>query len=284
MPDTALVRRPSLVDGAEEALRDWLTPGRHKTGDRLPPEHDLAAMLGVSRGTLRTALQRLEQTGEIVRRQGSGTFVGRVAARTALDEGLEKLESYTSLARRRGIRLSVRDLRIEDRPIGADVGHSFALAPTARATTFSRVLVADGEAAAVMLDVVRPGIPLPTEARLRRALEHGDMMLDVLLAQDVSIAYSSTSVMSRLITPRSAEGRALGVTRTTAALELEEVVHLTSGEAVQHSRDLFAPGGLDLHVIRWLDVAAPARLSGRRRPGESVATHDAAIARLGVRA
>ena len=45
-------------------------------------------MLGVSRGTLRTALQRLEHTGEIVRRQGSGTFVGRVATPTAFVEGL----------------------------------------------------------------------------------------------------------------------------------------------------------------------------------------------------
>src|SRR4051812_11985677 len=55
-------KRPSLVDSAEQALRDWLAPGRHRTGDRLPPEHELGAMLGVSRGTLRTALQRLESS------------------------------------------------------------------------------------------------------------------------------------------------------------------------------------------------------------------------------
>src|SRR5215218_10972148 len=96
--------RPSLVDGAELALRNWLAPGRHREGDRLPPEHDLASMLGVSRGTLRTALRRLEETGEIVRRQGSGTFVGQTTSWT-LDEGLEKLVSYNELARRRGVAL-----------------------------------------------------------------------------------------------------------------------------------------------------------------------------------
>src|SRR4051795_172560 len=90
--------RRSLVDSAEEALRNWLAPGRHRSGDRLPPEHDLASMLGVSRGTLRTALQRLEETGEIVRRQGGGTFVGRVATPTAFVEGLGRPGAYPTLA------------------------------------------------------------------------------------------------------------------------------------------------------------------------------------------
>ena len=89
--------KPSLVDIAEEALRTWLATGRHRPGERLPPEQELSAQLGISRGTLRTALQRLEDTGEIVRRQGSGTYVGR-AASTSLDEGLEKLVSNSELA------------------------------------------------------------------------------------------------------------------------------------------------------------------------------------------
>ena len=66
-------QRSSLVDDTEIALRGWLATGTHRPGDRLPPELELAAMLGVSRGTLRTALERLEDTGEITRRQGSGT-------------------------------------------------------------------------------------------------------------------------------------------------------------------------------------------------------------------
>ena len=65
--------KPSLVDIAEESLRTWLATGRHRPGERLPPEQELSGKLGISRGTLRTALQRLEESGEIVRRQGSGT-------------------------------------------------------------------------------------------------------------------------------------------------------------------------------------------------------------------
>ena len=79
--------RTSLVDDTELALRAWLATGAHRAGDRLPPELELAAMLGVSRGTLRTALDRLEDTGEITRRQGSGTYVGKACARPRSTRG-----------------------------------------------------------------------------------------------------------------------------------------------------------------------------------------------------
>jgi DNA-binding GntR family transcriptional regulator len=88
--------RLSLVDIAEDALRRWLATGRHRVGERLPPEQELSGQLGISRGTLRTALGRLEKSGEIVRRQGSGTYVGHAASVAGrLDEGLEKLVSYS---------------------------------------------------------------------------------------------------------------------------------------------------------------------------------------------
>ena len=79
--------RTSLVDVAEEALRRWLATGRHRVGERLPPEQELSGQLGISRGTLRTALGRLERSGEIVRRQGSGTYVGEAAAAAGRLEG-----------------------------------------------------------------------------------------------------------------------------------------------------------------------------------------------------
>ena len=42
--------KPSLVDIAEEALRTWLATGRHRPGERLPPEQELSGKLGISRG------------------------------------------------------------------------------------------------------------------------------------------------------------------------------------------------------------------------------------------
>ncbi|MGZ4303847.1 MAG: GntR family transcriptional regulator, partial [Solirubrobacteraceae bacterium] len=181
---------PSLVDSAEQALHNWLAAGRYRQGDRLPPEHEVAAMLGVSRGTLRSALQRLEDSGEIVRRQGSGTFVGRVSVPTALDERLERLEPYSSLAARRGLTLSSVDLRIERRPVGVEVGEALGLAPIAAAMTVSRTLVANDAPVAVMFDVVHPSVALPPDDELVESLEDGQMVLDVLIGLGVPVTFA----------------------------------------------------------------------------------------------
>jgi GntR family transcriptional regulator len=251
------------VDVAEQALRDWLVPGRHRPGDRLPPEHDLAAMLGVSRGTLRVALERLERTGEIVRRQGSGTFVGRVAELPAFSEGLEVLESYTSLAARQGLKLSTRDLVIEERPVEADPAAALGLEPGTPVVAIERILLADGAPAAHMCDLVHPDIVLPSRDRIVRAVEKGTMVLDVLIAAKVPIAFARTTVRPRLLTARAATGRALEVSGTTAALELIETMHVTSGEAMQYATDVFAPGSVDLHVMRGLQGEQPEQVSTR---------------------
>ena len=167
--------RPSLVDDTELALRAWLATGSHRTGDRLPPELELAAMLGVSRGTLRTALDRLEDAGEITRRQGSGTYVGKAVRPTAFHEGLEVLRPYSELAARRGVALTVRDLEVAERRLGGKVAEAFGLEPGALAWTVTRTILADGEPVAAMRDVVRPGIPLPPAQSLRAAIEAGSM-------------------------------------------------------------------------------------------------------------
>jgi GntR family transcriptional regulator len=256
--------RPSLVDGAERALRNWLAPGRYRQGDRLPPEHEVAAMLGVSRGTLRSALQRLEESGEIVRRQGSGTFVGRMAVPTAFGERLERLEPYSSVAHRRGLKLTSKDLKIEHRPVGGEAAEALGLEPDTKATTVSRTLVAGGAPVAVMFDVVHPAIELGNEARLQSQLEDGQMVLDVLIAKGVPVTFARTRVIPALLTPRERAGKMLGIRRTTAGIELEELIFAGRDDRVAYSRDLFAPGGIEVMVMRSLDSPTPARVVGKR--------------------
>ena len=252
--------RSALVDDTEDALRAWLATGPRRPGDRLPPELELAAMLGVSRGTLRTALDRLEEAGEITRRQGSGTYVGRPVRPTAFHEGLEVLRPYSELAERRGVALHVRDLEIAERRLGAETAAVFDLDTEAVALTVTRTILADGEPVAVMRDVLRPDLELPPRADLARSIEAGAMVLDALLAHGVPVAFAVTRVRPRMVTGRERLGRALGVQGGTAVLELDEVMHLASGMAVQHSTDVFAPDGIDLQVRRDLAVALPAPL------------------------
>ena len=214
-------------------------------------------MLGISRGTLRTALQRLEDTGEIVRRQGSGTFVGRVAVPSQLGERLERLEPYSSLAKRRGVSLAATRLRIEERAVGPEVGELLELDAGTHVPTIFRVLLASGSPAAVMFDVVHPDVGLPSTSRLERSLERGRMVLDVLIDLGVPVAFARTRVMPCLLTPREQVGKALQIRRTTAALELEEVIYAGAGDPVAYSRDLFVPDALDVQVMRSLDATKP---------------------------
>ncbi len=251
------------MDGAERALRNWLAPGRYRQGDRLPPEHEVAAMLGVSRGTLRSALQRLEDSGEIVRRQGSGTFVGRMAVPTAFGERLERLEPYSSVAARRGLQLSAVDVRIEHRAVGAEVCEALGLEPSEPCTSVWRTLVAGGAPVAVMYDVVHPSIALPELESLRADVEQGRMVLDVLIDIGIPVTYARTRVMPAVLTARERAGKLLGITGTTAGLELEELIFAGRDERVAYSRDLFAPGGIEVMVMRSLDSPRPARVSGK---------------------
>lgn len=67
--------QPRYAQIAETLKRD-IAAGRLGTGDRLMPEREMAAQLGVAVGTLRKALAELEMQGLVERRQGSGNYVG----------------------------------------------------------------------------------------------------------------------------------------------------------------------------------------------------------------
>ncbi|MGI9035833.1 MAG: FadR/GntR family transcriptional regulator [Pyrinomonadaceae bacterium] len=67
------------------SLREMIHRGELKSGDRLPPERDLAKQLGVSRPTLRAGIRSLAAVGVLKSRQGAGTFVVEADASPALD-------------------------------------------------------------------------------------------------------------------------------------------------------------------------------------------------------
>lgn len=59
----------------ERLLRESLLSGSYPEGSRLPSEPEMAAMFGVSRMTVRQAVQRLVDEGRLNRGRGRGTFV-----------------------------------------------------------------------------------------------------------------------------------------------------------------------------------------------------------------
>lgn len=69
---------PTAVEQAYDALMAFVNAA--PVGSRLPPERTLAVRLGVSRSTLRTAVDRLERLGFLKVRHGAGTIIQEPSA------------------------------------------------------------------------------------------------------------------------------------------------------------------------------------------------------------
>jgi GntR family transcriptional regulator len=83
------------------------------------------------------------------------------------------------------------------------------------------------------------------------------MVLDLLTALGIPVAFSNTSIDTSLVGPGDPVAAELGVTEPTAVLSLEEIFRRTTGDVTHHSRDVFAPGGIDLRVVRWVEAQRP---------------------------
>jgi GntR family transcriptional repressor for pyruvate dehydrogenase complex len=67
--------RMRVTDDAITSIRHMILTGELAPGDRLPPESDLAANLGLSRTSLREAVRALTVLGVIDTRQGDGSYI-----------------------------------------------------------------------------------------------------------------------------------------------------------------------------------------------------------------
>ncbi|RIK78994.1 MAG: GntR family transcriptional regulator [Planctomycetota bacterium] len=97
---------------AEHELRKLIGAARYRHGELLPDELTLAATLGVSRGTVRTAILRLVSEGLIERRPGVGT---RVAPKTA-ESSVAAWRSLTREMAAKGIKVETYALKTQKRP------------------------------------------------------------------------------------------------------------------------------------------------------------------------
>jgi GntR family transcriptional regulator len=86
-----------LYQQLQRALRGAIENGIIGPDDALPPERDLAETLGVSRITVRKAIDELVDDGLLIRKQGSGTFVSN-----RVEKNFAKLTSFSEDMRARG--------------------------------------------------------------------------------------------------------------------------------------------------------------------------------------
>ena len=89
-----------LYELIERNLRDLILGNQLQPGDTVPPEWELAEMYGVSRLTVRRALDDLVRQDWLNRRQGVGTFVARPAITTITPSQLSFTQEMLAIGRR----------------------------------------------------------------------------------------------------------------------------------------------------------------------------------------
>lgn len=136
----AVMASTGAVHGVYEGLVQELQRGRYPAGSRLPGERELSTLLGVSRATLRSALTALEADGLVQRSAQRGWFVPR----TVIGEPPSTLQSFTEMARARGLRPTSRVLVQEVRPAGFEEAEQLRVAPAAPVLQLDRLRGMDG--------------------------------------------------------------------------------------------------------------------------------------------
>ena len=91
------VQVPRISDAVASTLERRILEGSLKPGDRLPAERELALELGVSRPSLREAIQKLASKGMLQSRQGGGTYVTAALEKSFFDPWQEMMGSYPNL-------------------------------------------------------------------------------------------------------------------------------------------------------------------------------------------
>jgi len=102
---------------AEEALRRLMADAEYVEGGLLPDELTLANRLGVSRGTVRTAILRLVAEGSLERRAGVGTRIVKRSTESAIGAW----RSFTREMQRQGINVRMFRLQLRSVPANAEV-------------------------------------------------------------------------------------------------------------------------------------------------------------------
>jgi GntR family transcriptional regulator len=221
----------------QRRIADAIAQGRLTAGDSLPPEREMAAMTGLSRVTVRKAVEGLVDAGQLVQRRGSGTFVAVRVER--LEQALSLLTSFTEDMARRGRTVdSVWLSRAVHAPAPEET-MALGLAAGDRVARFERVRRSDG----VPLAIERASVPvsvLPDPAAVETSL-YAEMeargMRPVRAVQRIAAANLGAK-----------DAELLGVPTGAAGLRIERIGYLASGRVVEFTRSLYRGDAYDFAV------------------------------------
>jgi GntR family transcriptional regulator len=214
-----------------------------KPGTFLPSEPALAKQLGVSRATLREAIRTFEERGQLIRRQGIGTYVSHLPP--VIDTGLEVLESVATLASRIDLDIEMVGLDVQERQPTEIEKERFGIAGSEAVMEVSRVLVTSDRPVSYLIDILPQGI-LP--AKTFKDNFKGSV-LDIFLQRgELSLGHSRTNITA--ISAPANIARQLQISRKEVLLVLEAWLYTDEGKVIDHSFTYSLPGVFKFHVVR----------------------------------
>jgi len=212
-------------------VRDTLLElvGGLDVGAAIPPERRLAAQLGVSRPTLRAAIEELVREGLLLRRHGSGTYVAEPKIALPLT-----MTSFSEDMRQRGMRPGSHILSFEEQSAGAKLGARLRVSPADPVWAIRRLRLADDETMAIeFLHVpqrIAPGLT-------QRDLE-GQSFYDLLARRYGTVVVSGTQTIEPTVT-NDEEAEVLGVPVHAPAFLFERTSTSERGEVVEFVRSIY---------------------------------------------
>lgn len=122
-------------------LRENLVHGSYKVNEQLPSESQLGDRFGVSRITIRRALQTLESEGLIYRRQGLGSFVKDYR----LQQNLTRLTDFFEDMGKVGLKGNSKVLYQKAEEASQDIAEELGLPQKSEVIRLDRLRYGDGE-------------------------------------------------------------------------------------------------------------------------------------------
>ena len=222
---------------AAAALRDRLlaeiAAGTPPPGERLGAERELAVRLGVSRSTLRAALDALETAGAVhrVRGRSGGIFVSQ----RRVERDLTSLTGLPAYLRRQGFQSGARVLSTATIEADADTAAALGLGDGELVLEIVRVRLADEQPGLAGACPASPADQLPGPARPLAG------RLDLRAAGGGVRAAPPGEAEERIevVGATAAEARVLEVRPGAPLVSIVRTAWSADGRPFEHSRDLF---------------------------------------------
>jgi GntR family transcriptional regulator len=209
-------------------LERAISGGALKPGDRLDSEGVLAQRYGVSRITLRQAVEALVRKQMLVRKQGKGTFV----TQPAVQHDLKRLHGLLGSLFSQAEGASARLLHYELRTPPSDIAEILALKPDAKALSLERLYLIDNKPVALTQAWLVAAV-----ARLPRVKAELISTEDMMRAVGITIA--STQVAIRAEAAGAQVGRLLKISARAPVLGLHRKAFGADGAAKEIGRVWF---------------------------------------------